>query len=265
MQAILEFKPNEKAREHGVWTGRVTSKTSEFTFYRSKPEARDYIYEELSELESVAFEHGQTNVALDRLRVLWRERDLLRRPLIADLMCQLGDRRLVSEVADAFFAGEYNTGRSIQPDGSAAGANATDAAFRTLILYGTPQHHQKLVQFLSLREDPLRKGGELCGVLLGLSSTNEGRGLPIGYSKHQFPLDLPIRCLDYTQQVGTVVYAADGSWHPERGCDRAAQTVQNITGRDFGHSKKAPVQQRDRAIDAMRKWWATSRASPSTK
>src|SRR4030095_13483853 len=73
MQAILEFKPDEKAREHGVWTGRVASKTSEFTFYRSKPEARDYIYEELSELESVAFEHGQTNVALDRLRVLWRE------------------------------------------------------------------------------------------------------------------------------------------------------------------------------------------------
>ena len=35
-------------------------------------------------------------------------------------MCQLGDRSGVEAVASALFAGDYDTGRELEPDGSAA-------------------------------------------------------------------------------------------------------------------------------------------------
>jgi hypothetical protein len=222
-------------------------------------EARDHIHQELSELEMLAFKGHQTNAVLEKLRVMWHERDVLRRPLVAYLMCQLGDRSRIPEVAECFFAGEYYTGRPIEPDGAAAGGNAEVVSLRMLILYGAPNHHERLLQCLALAEDPLGKGGRLCGALLGLSSTNEGPGLPVAYPRQRFPLSLVVHCLDYTQQVTTIVYASDGTWHPQRGCDYAAQTVQNITGQDFGHSKRSPVQERDKAIDAIRRWWAGSR------
>jgi hypothetical protein len=33
MQAVLEFKPDDEARRHNVWTGRVVSKAEKVTFY----------------------------------------------------------------------------------------------------------------------------------------------------------------------------------------------------------------------------------------
>jgi len=212
---------------------------------------------------------------------MWITYDVLRRPEVAYLMCQLGDRGGVEPVAKALFAGDYDTGRRLEPDGGAAGANATDDAFRTLVLYGTPQHRQRFLAFFKLADDPLRKRGELCEILLELSSTEEGPGLPTSYPKEQFPIELVMACLDYTEEVGTIVFAPGGSVesqmqrdhdsvtgsltihgavgaYEQRGCDQAAQTIQNLTARDFGHRVSDPVSQRDKAIEAIRKWWSES-------
>jgi hypothetical protein len=205
---------------------------------------------------------------------MWSTYDVLRRPAIAHLMCQLGDRSGLESVAKAFFAGEYDTARELEPDGAAAGANATDEAFRLLTLYGTPQVHLRLLAFLKLSEDPLRKGAGLCGTLLGLSSTDNGPGLPRGYSKEHFPLDLAVACLDYREEVETVVSAPGGSAlsqvgrtegsitvygvtgsYTVRGSDEAAQAIQNLTGRDFGHHIEDSVSQRDQAIESIKQWW----------
>jgi len=40
MQVVFEFKPDDEARQHAVWTGRVTSKADKFIFYHWKPEAK---------------------------------------------------------------------------------------------------------------------------------------------------------------------------------------------------------------------------------
>ncbi len=129
-----------------------------------------------------------------------------------------------------------------------------------LILYGTPQHHQRLLALLTFSEDPLRKRDSLYENLLGLSSINNGPGLPVGYPREQFPLELAIACLDYTEEVGTIVSAPSGTAHsqkgsqqgsitvsdtvgvyPQQGCDYAAQTIQKFTFRDFGHRVSAAV------------------------
>jgi hypothetical protein len=184
-------------------------------------------------------------------------------------MCQLGDRSGIEPVAKAFFAGEYD------------GSNATDDAFRMLILYGTPQHHQSLLAFLKLSDDPLRKRDNLCETLLGLSSIDNGPGLPVGYPREQFPLELAIACLDYKEEVGTIVSAPGGTVHSQRGsqqgsitvsgtaevylqrgCDYAAQTIQNLTSRDFGHRVSDSIPQRDKAINAIKKWWIESHTAP---
>jgi len=40
MQAVLEFKPGDEARQHDVWTGRVASVAEKVTFYHWKPQAK---------------------------------------------------------------------------------------------------------------------------------------------------------------------------------------------------------------------------------
>jgi len=40
MQAVFEFKPDNEARQHGVWTGRVVSNAEKITFYRWKRDAK---------------------------------------------------------------------------------------------------------------------------------------------------------------------------------------------------------------------------------
>jgi len=40
MQAVLQFKTDVRAAQHGVWTGRVTSKPDKFTFDCWKPETK---------------------------------------------------------------------------------------------------------------------------------------------------------------------------------------------------------------------------------
>ncbi len=47
---------------------------------------------------------------------MWAKYDVLRRPEIAYLMCQFGDRRGVEAVTRAFFADNYDTGRRLEPD-----------------------------------------------------------------------------------------------------------------------------------------------------
>jgi hypothetical protein len=243
-------------------------------------------FDQMSLLQSLGQDSYERAAVRSRLHKMWETEDALRRPQIAYLMCQLGDRGGVEEVARAFFAGDYDVDRELEPDGDAAGANATDTAIRVLILYGTPQHHQGLLAFLKLSDDPLRRGGDLCEILLGLSSTKEGPGLPVGYPKEQFPLELAIACLGYTEDVGTIVSATGGTVHseigprqgsiqegsisisgvsgvfPQRGCDEAAQAIQNLTSRDFGHRVSDPISQRDKAIEAIKKWWTESHKGP---
>jgi hypothetical protein len=260
--------------------------------WRELAKAPDFFHE-MALLQSLGQDSHQKPAVLARLHTMWTTYDVLRRPEIAYLMCQLGDRSGVEPVARALFAGDYDTGRELEPDGGAAGANATDAAFRMLILYGTPRHRQRLLAFFKLSDDPLRKRDEVCEILVGLSSTKNGPGLPFGYPKEQFPLEIAIACLDYTEEVGTIVDAPGGSVqsqvgrrkgsiqegsttvtgtvgvYEQRGCDEAAQAIQNLTSRDFGHRVSDPVTERDKAIKAIRKWWveshtATDRAAPKS-
>jgi len=252
--------------------------------WREVANAPDFFHE-MTLLQSLGQDLHERAAVLSRLHKMWAAYDVLRRPAIAYLMCQLGDRSGVGPVARAFFAGDYDTGRELEPDGGAAGANATDDAFRMLILYGTPRQHQRLRAFLNLPDDPLRKGGNFCEILLGLSSTNEGPGLPVGYPREQFPLELAVAYLDYTEEVGTIISAPGGTVHsqmgprqgatqqgsitvsgtvgvyPQRGCDYAAQTIQNLTSRDFGHHVSDSISQRDKAIGAIKKWWVESHAA----
>jgi hypothetical protein len=228
-------------------------------------------FREMSLLQSLGQDPNERTAVLKRLHSMWSTYDVLRRPAIAYLMCQFGDRSGVEPAAKAFFTGEYDTARELEPDGAAAGANATDEAFRLLILYGTPQVHSQLLAFLKLADDPLRKRAGLCGTLLGLSSTDNGPGLPPGYSKENFPLNLAVACLDYGEEVETVVSAPSGSAesqvgrnegsitvhgvtgsYTERGSDEAAQAIQNLTGRDFGHHVEDSVSQRDKAIESIK-------------
>jgi hypothetical protein len=238
-------------------------------------------YDELSAVEKLGQNPSDRPAALKRLHRMWTKYDVLRRPAIAYLMCQFGDLSGVAAVSKAFFNGEYDTGREVEPDGSAAGANATDAAFRTVILYGTPRDRQQLLSILKLSDDPLRKRDGLCDALLGLSSTEYGPGLPPGYSKAQFPMELAIGCLDYTEEVSTTVDAPNGSVisqresnnkgsiivqgavniYTQRGCDHAAQTIQNLTDKDFGHRVSDPVSKRDDAIKTIKRWWHESHTS----
>lgn len=246
-------------------------------------------FHEMALLQSLGQDLHERAAVLSRLHKMWAAYDALRRPAIAYLMCQLGDRSGVDAVAKAFFDGDYDTGRELEPDGGAAGANATDAAFRVLILYGTPQHHRRLVAFLRLSDDPLRKRDGLCENLLGLSSISNGPGLPVGYPREQFPLELPIACLDYTDEVGAIVSAPGGTVHSQmgarqgaiqegsitasgvtgvytqRGCDYGAQTIQNLTSRDFGHRVTDSISQRNQAITAIKKWWVESHAASKPK
>jgi hypothetical protein len=249
--------------------------------WRELADAPDFFHQ-MTVLQRLGRDSHERVAVLARLQKMWATYDVLRRPEIAYLMCQFGDRSGVEPVAKALFAGDYDTGRELEPDGVAAGDNATDDAFRMLILYGTPQHHQKLLAFFKLSDDPLRKRGELCETLLGLSSTKDGPGLPVGYPKEQFPLKLAIACLDYTEEVGTIVDAPGGTVqsqvgrregsiqegsttvtgtvgvYEQRGCDEAAQAIQNLTSRDFGHRVSDSISQRDKAIKAIKTWWAES-------
>jgi len=258
------------AQQSGTHSSSATQEWRELT------KASDF-FQEMSLLQSLGQNLNERPAVLTRLRSMWSTYDVLRRPAIAYLMCQFGDRSGVEPVGKAFFAGEYDTARELEPDGAAAGANATDEAFRLLILYGTRQHHRRLLAFLRLSDDPLRKRDNLCENLLALSSINNGPGLPVGYPREQFPLELPVACLDYTEEVGTIVsapgghvvsqvgsnqgsitvYGATGSY-TVRGCDEAAQTIQNFTGRDFGHHLNDPVSQRDSAISSIKEWWVAS-------
>jgi len=258
----------------------VQNSSSSSQQWRELAKAPDFFYE-MTLLQGLGQDSHQRAAVLSRLHRMWATYDVLRRAEIAYLMCQLGDRSGVEPVAKALFAGDYDTGRELKPDGAAAGANATDDAFRMLILYGTPQHRQRLLAFFKHADDPLRKRDELCEILLGLSSTSNGPGLPAGYPKEQFPFELVIACLDYTEDVGTIVTAPGGTVesqmerdhdsvtgsvtvhgavgvYEQRGCDYAAQTIQNLTGRDFGHRVSDPVSQRDKAVEAIKKWWSES-------
>jgi hypothetical protein len=264
-------------------TGAEAQKSAAAQQWREVASAPDFFHEKAL-LQSLGQDLHERAAVLSRLYKMWATYDVLRRPQIAYLMCQLGDRSGLEAVASAFFAGDYDTGRELEPDGSAAGMNATDDAFRMLILYGTSQHHQRLLAFLKPRsKDPLRKGGNLCEILLGLSSINDGPGLPVGYPRDQFPFELAMGCLDYTEEVGTIVFSAPGGTvhseigprqgatqqgsitmsgvvgvYAQRGSDYGAQTIQNITSRDFGHHVSDSISQRDKAIKAIKKWWAES-------
>jgi hypothetical protein len=269
-------------------TGEETQESGAAQQWREVSSSPDFFHEMVL-LQSLGQDLHERAAVLSRLHKMWARYDVLRRPQIAYLMCQLGDRSGVEEVGRAFFAGDYETGRELEPDGAAAGANATDEAFRMLILYGTPQQHQRLRSFLKLSDDPLRKGGNLCEILLGLSSIKSGPGLPVGYVREEFPLELAIACLDYTEEVGTMVSAPGGTVHsqtaprqgstqqgsitvsgvvgvyPQRGCDDAAQTIQNLTSQDFGHRVSDPISQRDEAIKTIKKWWTKSHTAPQRR
>lgn len=98
----------------------------------------------------------------------------------------------------------------------------------------------------------------------------------------QFTLDLVVGCLDYTDEVETLVSAPGGTVntqmdsrqgssqqgsmtvsgvtgiYEQQGCDEAAQAIQNLTSRDFGHRVTDSISERDKAIKAIRTWWAAT-------
>jgi len=263
------------AQESGTHSPSAAQEWQELT------KAPDF-FQEISLLQSLGQNLKERPAVLKRLHSMWATYDVLRRPAIAYLMCQFGDRSRVESVAKAFFAGDYYTARELDPDGAAAGANATDAAFRLLILYGTREDRLRLSTLFKLSDDPLSKRADLCGALLGLSSTEHGPGLPREYPKEEFPLNIAVACLDYIEEVDTIVSAPGGhvvsqvgsnqgsitvdgatGSYTVRGCDEAAQTIQNLTGRDFGHHLSDPVSQRDRAISSIKEWWVASHAQTS--
>jgi hypothetical protein len=134
-------------------TGAEAQKSAVAQQWREVASAPDFFHE-MALLQSLGQDLHERAAVLIRLHKMWTEYDVLRRPEITYLMCQLGDRSGVEAVAKAFFAGDYDAGRELEPDGVAAGPNATDNAFRMLTLYGTPQHRQKLLAFLRLSDDP---------------------------------------------------------------------------------------------------------------
>src|SRR5262249_25294362 len=114
-----------------------------------------------------------------------------------------------------------------------------------------------------------------CAILLGLSSTMNGPGLPAGYPKEQFPLELAVACLDYTEEVETVVSAPGGSVEttigPRQGASQQGSLTfsceavmkqrrpyQNLTSRDFGHRVTDSISERDKAVKAIKAWWAAT-------
>jgi hypothetical protein len=124
--------------------------------WRELTKAPDF-FREMSLLQSLGQDSNERAAVLKRLSNMWSTYDVLRRPAIAYLMSEFGDRSGVEPVAKAFFAGEYDTARELEPDGAAAGANATDEAFGLLILYGTEQDRLQLLAFLKRSDDPLRR------------------------------------------------------------------------------------------------------------
>jgi hypothetical protein len=123
-----------------VTTGAKTQNSTATQQWREVASTPDFFHE-MALLQSLGQDLHERAAVLSRLHKMWATYDVLRRPAIAYLMCQLRDRSGVEAVAKAFFACDYDTGRELGPDGAAAGANATDQGFRTLILYGTRQHH----------------------------------------------------------------------------------------------------------------------------
>ncbi len=63
----------------------------------------------MSLLQSLGQDLHERAAVLSRLHKMWASYDVLRRPEIAYLMCQLGDRSGVEAVSRAFFAGDYTT------------------------------------------------------------------------------------------------------------------------------------------------------------
>src|SRR5258707_6270043 len=98
--------------------------------WRELASAQDFFHE-MSLLQSLGQDLHERAAVLSRLHKMWASYDALRRPEIAYLMCQLGDRSGVEAVAKAFFADGYDNGRGLEPGGGADGSKAPDEAFRT--------------------------------------------------------------------------------------------------------------------------------------
>lgn len=165
-------------------------------------------FHKMALLRSLGQDLHERAAVLSRLHKMWTTDDVLRRPEIAYLMCQFGDRSEVEAVATAFFAGDYDTGRELEPDGSAAGANATDDAFRTLILYGTPQHRRRLLALLKLSDDPLRKRDSLCQILPGAIIHQQRSGAADWLSQRAIPLGACHRLLGLHRRSGDDSFCA---------------------------------------------------------
>jgi hypothetical protein len=67
---------------------------------------------------------------------------------------------------------------------------------------------------------------------------------------------------EHDSQHGSVTIHGAVASYTVRGCDDAAQTIQNLTSRDFGHRVSDSISQRDKAIKA---WWAASHAAPQRR
>ncbi len=64
---------------------------------------------------------------------------------------------------------------------------------------------------------------------------------------------------------GSITVSDTVGVYTQRGCDYAAQTIQNFTSWDFGHRVSNSISQRDGAIKAIKKWWTESHTAPQRR
>jgi|GEM_PF-3372450 len=92
--------------------------------------------EAVTALRSIAADPAKVPAVLEVLRTLYGERSFVMRPLLCELMADLGDTSKVREVLAALDAGEYSSHGMLVEGDSAAGINAELTAQRIRTRYG---------------------------------------------------------------------------------------------------------------------------------
>ena len=213
-------------------------------------EANPGSYQLMGLLRDLALEHGQKERVITTVHQICKERDPLQLPQISELLCELGDNSKVEQVASAYIAGDYDTGRGLADD-SAAGPNAEDSALRQAILYGTDAQRRALQKNADRKEDPLNKERALFQMLLD-TANGTWKSLPKTYDRNQFPVWMLAEALT-NKTEWTTVGNNTKSWTIRR-CDAAAGAIQRITKRDFDYDEKGTQEDKDVAIGRIRDW-----------
>jgi len=255
LRAVYEILPEEEALEEGVWLGRVVSplRQYKFTYWLGHLESGAHRgpdgFAAVDLLERLALCYGQKGRVVAWLRELSRDCHPCELPSISYLMCRMGDLSCLARVRDAYFRGRYDEGDQREPEGLDMGSVAGPAAVRQLLLYGTTSDHERLKAQIETGGGPFGPADTVLSLLLGSGESGQLH-LPPGYEVERFPVGILISMLKDKRE----------RWMPgeddTRYCDRAAQALQKLLQRDFGHRLKATARERDRAIARIKRWWS---------